>query len=114
MFGSIFDRLPASHFGMPERTSRQWILEQSNLAERILIKTPNVIELPIPNGKGGKLFTHALYTVYCNHKEPCSCADNDVVPWIFVEYFNIVGQIQNPAVTPDGLPLLNRLLGVDE
>lgn len=114
MFSFLFDRLPASHFGMPERVSRLWILERSNLAGRIMTKTPEDAVVPIVDGRGGKLFTHALYIVDCEHEDVCGCSDDDAVPWMFVEYFNIAGEIrspQEPAIRPADM---ERYLGARE
>lgn len=114
MLGSLFDRLPASHFGMPDRPSRQWILEQSGLSGRVMVTTPREAKVPIPEGRAAQLFTHALYVVDCDDEEECVCSNDDTVPWVFVEYFNINEQVITPGVWPDGLPLLKRLLGEDK
>ena len=63
MLNSLFNRLPASHFGMPVRVSRQWILANSELAGRVMVSTPQDANVPIPENRGGQLFTHALYVV---------------------------------------------------
>lgn len=113
MFGSLFDRLPASHFGMPDRPSRRWILEHSGLAGRIMVKTPSEIMVPILDSRAGQLFTHALYVTGCYHEEECPCPDDDAVPWQFVEFLNSNETIKTPGVWPDSLPILKRLLGED-
>ena len=113
MLDSIFDHLPASHFGMPDRPSRQWILEQSGLAGRIMAKTPGEVMVPIPDSRASQLFTHALYVTGCYHEEGCACPDDDAVAWQFVEFLNSDEKIQTPGVGPDGLSLLKRLLGED-
>ncbi|MDE2937491.1 MAG: hypothetical protein OXR67_01015 [Chloroflexota bacterium] len=114
MFNSLFNRLPASHFGMPDRPTRQWILEHSELAGRIMVKTPGEIMVPIPDSRAGELFTHALYVTGCYHEEECACPDDDAVTWQFVEFLNSNETIQTPGVLPDGLPILNRLLRKDK
>ena len=114
MLNSLFDRLPASHFGMPDQPSRQWILEHSGLGGQILTRTPEIAQVPIPDGRAGRIFTHALYIVGCHHEDECACPDDDGVPWRFIEFFNIDGQIKTPGVWPDGLPTLKRLLGEDK
>ena len=114
MFNSLLGRLPASHFGMPDRPSRGWILEHSGLAGRIMVKTPGEIMVPIPHFRAGQLFTHALYVTGCYHEEECACSDDDAVPWQFVEFLSSNDTIHTPGVDPDGLPILKRLLGEDK
>ena len=114
MLDSLFDRLPASHFGMPDRPSRRWILEHANLAGRIMTKTPEDVDVPIPDNKAGTLFTHALYVVDCDHDDPCRCSDDDAVPWIFVEYFNIDGNIWSLPAPVIRKADVKRYLGVEE
>ena len=113
MFNSLFDRLPASAFGLPDRVSRQWILEHSDLAGRIMTKTPDWVEVPIPEGRAGKLFTHAIYVVDCDHDDACVCSDDAKIAWEFVEFFNVNERITSPTAQPDVLPLLKRITGED-
>ena len=114
MFSSLFDRLPASAFGMPDRVSRQWVIEHSDLAGRIMTKTPAWVEVPIPEGRAGQLFTHACYVVECDHEEACACADDNSVEWMFVEFFNISGDVSAPWAPPLPLKIIRRLSGADE
>ena len=114
MFNQIFDRLPASAFGMLERVSRQWVIEHSDLAGRIMIKTPDCVEVPIPEGRAGQLFTHACYVVDCDHEEACACADDNSVEWIFVEYININGDVSAPWAPPLPPEAIKRILGEDK
>jgi hypothetical protein len=114
MFNSLLDRLPASAFGLPDRVSRQWILEHSDLAGRIMTKTPDWVEVPIPDGKAGQLFTHAIYVVDCDHEDVCACSDDDKIGWVFVEFYNSKGSIYSPMVQPDWATVLKRLTGEDQ
>ena len=114
MFGSLFERLPASHFGMPERASRQWILAHADLSGQIMTKTPEDVNVPIPDGRAGRLFTHALYVVDCDHDDPCNCSDDDAIPWMFAEYFNINGNIWSLPAPVVRKADIKRYLGVEE
>ncbi len=57
----MFDRLPASHYGMPHRVSRQWILDNANLGQRVWMRTPGAVEAPIPEDRRAIVFTHVTY-----------------------------------------------------
>ena len=74
---------------MPIYATRQWIMEHSDLAGRIMLKTPDWADLPIPADRQAKHYTHALYVVDCDHDETCSCSEDESVEWEFVEFFNM-------------------------
>ena len=85
---NIFNPMPASTYGMPERASRQWVIENSDLANRVMLKTPDFADVPIPQERRDGKFTHAAYIAYCDHEEVCACSDDDSVEWVFVEFLN--------------------------
>ena len=91
MIPGRFGRPPASAYATPERASRQWVLENSGLGDRIFVKTPDWAEVPIPEDRRDIAFTHAVYVVDCIHdfEDYCTCSDDNSVEWEFVEYFNI-------------------------
>ena len=80
-----------SDFGLPERPTRQWLIENSDLAGKPLIKTPDYIEVSIPPERRPVSFTHATYVLICDHapEDPCNCPDDDTLEWEFVEFFDI-------------------------
>ena len=82
-------RGPASLHGMPERVTRQWVIEHSGWADRVFIKTPDWAEVPIPEDRRDDDATHAIYLVGCDHEDFCTCSDDDSLEWTFVEYFDI-------------------------
>ncbi len=84
----MFARLPASVYGMPERASRRWVIENSDLSGQIMMKTPDFADVPIPQERRDGKFTHAAYLVDCDHEEVCACSDDDSVEWMFVEFLN--------------------------
>ena len=86
---ALFHRHDPIEFDMPAYASRQWVLENSGLAHRILVKTPDWAIVPLPASQRGTTFTHATYLVDCDHEDICQCSDNDDVRWMFVEFFNI-------------------------
>jgi hypothetical protein len=88
MFG-MYPRHNPADYGMPAHTSRRWVIENSDLSGRIMMKTPDWAEVPIPADRRGAHFTHALYVVLCDHDDFCNCSDDDSVEWEFVEFFNI-------------------------
>ena len=88
MFG-MFPRHDPSDYGMPQRASPRWVIENSDLAGRIFIKTPESAEVPIPEELRDERFTHACYLVHCDHDDFCPCSDDDSIEWEFVEVFNI-------------------------
>ena len=72
------------YFGLPERASRQWIVEHSDKVEGLGV-------VPIPVDKQDGLVTHAQYMVDCPHfddddGEQCSCEEDEAVEWELVEF----------------------------
>ena len=82
---------PASTYGMPEHPTRQWIIENAGWSHKVMMKTPDSADIPVPGHQGGGLFTHALYVLDCEHEpeEICNCSDDDSLEWDFVEFYNI-------------------------
>ncbi len=110
MFDPELDCIPASSFGMPEYASRQWILENSDLGERVMVKTPDYACVPIPEGRAGALFTHALYVVDCYHDEECSCSEDDEVGWGYVRFLDMDGNGVGPGIQHDELRRLEKIV----
>ncbi len=83
-------------FGMPDNPSRRWVVENSNLARRMMFKTPDVIEVPIPADRQKGLFTHVSYIVGCGHIDACNCADDDSTDWEFFKFVDAPIQPGSP------------------
>ena len=62
-------------FGMPEKVSRQWVVEHSEVDE--------LGDVPIPEDRADGLVTHAGYEPDCPHDvaEDCQCYEDDTVMW---------------------------------
>ena len=93
---NIFNPMPASTYGMPERASRQWVIEHSDLAGQTIMKTPDFADVPIPQDRRDGKFTHAAYSVDCDHEDVCACSDDDSVEWMFVEFLNLTYRALKP------------------
>ena len=65
----------AAEYGMPERVTRQWIVENSD-------KDAGLGIVPIPLEYQDGLITHAEYWAECDHiDEPCDCEEDSAVLW---------------------------------
>ncbi len=66
------------YFGLPERASRQWVVENSDKEEGLGV-------VPIPPDRQDGLVTHARYMVECPHfdddDENCSCKEDETAMW---------------------------------
>ncbi len=91
-----FPRDRAGDYGLPERASRQWVIENAGLADKVMLKTPDWVDIPIPGDRSSEGFTHACYLVLCDHEDFCTCSDDDSLEWTFVEFLNL-NEIQPPA-----------------
>ncbi len=75
--------------GMPVYASRQWVMENSDLGNRIVLKSQDWADVPIPPDRPVKHYTHALYVVDCDHEDTCNCSEDESVGWAFVEFFSM-------------------------
>ena len=65
----------ATEYGMPERVTRQWVVENSD-------KDAGLGIVPIPLEHQDGLITHAEYWAECDHiEETCDCKKNPAVMW---------------------------------
>ncbi len=65
---------------MPQRVSRQWIVENSDKDEGLGV-------VPIPREKQDGFATHVNYMPDCPHlDETCSCDEDDTVMWELESY----------------------------
>ena len=65
----------ATEYGMPERVTRQWIVENSD-------KDAGLGIVPILLEHQDGLITHAEYWAECDHiEETCDCKENPTVMW---------------------------------
>lgn len=70
---------PDDRYGLPPRTTRQWITENSEPDEFGTV--------PIPADRQDGLCTHATYWPDCDHFcEPCECSKDENVIWVLEEY----------------------------
>ena len=93
---NIFNLMPASTYGMPESASRQCVIEHSDLAGQIMMKTPDFADVPIPQERRDGRFTHAVYLVNCDHEDVCACSDDESVEWHFVEFLSLTNRSLKP------------------
>ena len=76
--------LAPNSYGMPQRVSRQWIVDNSE-------KDEGLGAVPIPMERQDELITHAIYYPECPHfdldfDESCSCEEDDAVMWELAEF----------------------------
>lgn len=69
---------PNDRYGLPERTTRQWIAEHS--------EPDDFGTVPIPANRQDDLITHATYWPECDHVEPCRCHEDNSVMWTLEEF----------------------------
>lgn len=70
-------------FGLPERVSRQWLLDRKDHDELL-----GTIAIPVELQDG--FVTHATYSVDCQCDdilgESCRCEEDDSIEWELAEY----------------------------
>ncbi len=71
-------------YGMPERVSRQWVVERSAPGEPLG-------RVPIPSALRDGLVTHAVYRPDCMHvgtapERHCACETDEAVEWELSEH----------------------------
>ena len=73
----------SSNFGLPERVTRQWLLERKELDEPL-----GTIAIPEEMQDGST--THATYFVDCQCEDylgvSCNCEDDDSIEWELAEF----------------------------
>ena len=80
-FGEISVRtrwIDEDHYGMPGETTRQWIIEHSDMEH------PGDVQ--IPSERRGGLFTHVRYVPKCECRGRCVCDENEPTTWLLDEY----------------------------
>ena len=83
MFGMSPGFNGGDNYGLPEKVSRQWIVEHSEEGQ--------LGTVPIPAAHRDGLITHAIYWADCDHigtalDGQCSCETDDSVPWTLSEF----------------------------
>ena len=68
-----------STFGLPEKVSRQWIEQHSDMNEGL-----GIVSIPADQQDG--FFTHAEYVAVCEHEDECQCEDDPAVMWELESY----------------------------